>query len=180
MLSWWRVGLSGQWMCRPTRSKLNFTFENLSNSQISIPQLSVLSPGFHFEICRTDALATQQQTQKLLSHMHSFHRYLFPLFIFFVIIWWLHEKDKKVGEGNQKKFFSSSNQNGEAKRERVARMRRARSMPKMDDQEVPDSMSISIKYKICLHLKPQSLQYFCAIVCYSDTLQWPKRWDRAK
>ena len=29
-----------------------------------------------------------------------------------------------------------SNQNGEAKRERVARMRRARSMPKMDDQEV--------------------------------------------
>ena len=31
-----------------------------------------------------------------------------------------------------------SNQNGEAKRERVARMRRARSMPKMDDQEVRD------------------------------------------
>jgi len=54
------------------------------------------------ELMRTDALATQQQTQKLLSHMHSFH----------------------------------SNQNGEAKRERVARMRRARSMPKMDDQEV--------------------------------------------
>jgi hypothetical protein len=29
-----------------------------------------------------------------------------------------------------------SNGSGEAKRERVARMRRARSMPKMDDQEV--------------------------------------------
>ena len=56
----------------------------------------------------------------------------------------MHEKDKKVEEGNQKKF-SCSNQNGEAKRERVARMRRARSMPKMDDQEVPDSISISIR-----------------------------------
>ena len=57
----------------------------------------------------------------------------------------MHEKDRKQGEGNQKKIFSCSNQNGEAKRERVARMRRARSMPKMDDQEVPDSISISIR-----------------------------------
>ena len=37
-----------------------------------------------------------------------------------------------------------SNQNGEAKRERVARMRRARSMPKMDDQEVGMMMVIKM------------------------------------
>ena len=37
-----------------------------------------------------------------------------------------------------------SNQNGEAKRERVARMRRARSMPKMDDQEVGKMVTIKM------------------------------------
>ena len=51
---------------------------------------------------------------------------------------------KRYEKENKRNFFSS-NQNGEAKRERVARMRRARSMPKMDDQEVPDSISISIR-----------------------------------
>ena len=45
------------------------------------------------------------------------------------------EGRKEENVGTKLNFFLS-NQNGEAKRERVARMRRARSMPKMDDQEV--------------------------------------------
>ena len=49
------------------------------------PQFYLLSPFIKSQsprvrditdlLCRTDALATQQQTQKLLSHMHSFHRW---------------------------------------------------------------------------------------------------------
>ena len=58
-------------------------------------------------------------------------------------------EERRNGWDKIEPFFS--NQNGEAKRERVARMRRARSMPKMDDQEVihnGNSISMSMSMAV--------------------------------